>query len=453
MNENDIKKYKPSIYSHWIEHNGSVILYNSLYGVNGIKKYSGEHKNKVIACIKKEEIVHETDPVIQSLIENHYVVPADCDESLLLNKLYLKCINGNILHLVILPTEQCNFRCRYCYESFSRGRMSDETIRAIIKYVRINISKYAGLKVSWFGGEPSLEIDTICEMSKEFVKICKTAKRKYWANITSNGYLIDLENFKKLYKANVFNYQITIDGIESTHDQQRVLGSGKGSFNKIIDNLLSIKENSECKHWQITIRTNFSKSIFDHIDEYISFYHDHFGEDRRFVFLFRPAGDWGGDSVKSYSDNLLQTDGFAQVFESMLQHAKTLDISRHLSFLNPGGSICLASGANTFLIDSSGTIRKCSCHLDDDRNTIGHVMPDGTFQIDQYNYCKWIQDRWRKEKCKNCFFLPACMNASCPANYVLSRSDPNQCHVYEKVYLDYILKILDKQGHIPEVFV
>ena len=453
MNENNIEKYKPSVYNHWVDQNGSVILYNSLYGVKGIKKYSSEHKNKIIAYLKKEEIICENDPVLQSLIENGYIVPANCDESLFLNKLYLKCINGNILHLVILPTEQCNFRCKYCYESFSRGRMSDETIRAIIKYVRINISKYSGLKVSWFGGEPSMEINTICEMSREFIAICKTAKRRYWADITSNGYLIDLENFKKLYKANVFNYQITIDGIESTHDQQRVLRNGEKSFDKIIDNLISIKENSECKHWQITIRTNFSKPIFEHIDEYISLYYDLFGEDKRFIFLCRPAGDWGGESIKSYTDNLLQTEGFANVFRSILQHAKSLDISRHLYFLNPGGSVCLASGANTFLIDSSGTIRKCSCHLDDDRNTIGHVMPDGTFQINQYDYCNWIRDRWREEKCNNCFFLPACLNASCPANYVLSRNDPNQCHVYEKVYLDHILAIFDKQGQIPEVFI
>lgn len=451
MSVHNTKKCRLSAYSQYVDHNGSLIMYNSLYGVNSIKKYSGESKNQVVTYLKKEPFDYETTPVLQSLIENHYVVPDDCDESSILNMIYLKCVNNNILHLVILPTEQCNFRCRYCYESFARGRMSDEAIHSIIKYVRINISKYAGLKVSWFGGEPSLEIDRICEMSKAFKKICRTAKRKYWANITSNGYLINLDNFKKLYNASVFNYQITIDGIESTHDQQRILKNGNGSFDKIIDNLLNIKRNSDCKHWQITIRTNFSKPIHEHIDEYISFYYDYFGDDQRFVFLFRPAGNWGGDVVKAYSDNLLESDGFAQVFESMLQHTKTLDISRHLAFLNPGGSICLASNANTFLIDSSGTIRKCSCHLDDDRNSIGTIVPNGRFDIDNDRHCQWIQDRWRAEKCQGCFFLPACLNASCPANYVLSRSDPNQCHVYEKKYLDYILKILDKQGKIPEV--
>lgn len=453
MGKDYTTKYKPSMFSYSLVNSSSIVLYNTLGGVKSIKKYAGNQKDKILTYLQAKEIPKDETPLLESLISNGYIVPFERDEMLFLNELYLKGINSNILHLVILPTEQCNFRCRYCYENFHRGKMSDETVKEIIKYVRLNISKYAGLRVSWFGGEPSLEIDTICTMSKAFMKICKTAKRRYWANITSNGYLISLENFKKLYQANVFNYQITIDGIEETHDEQRLLASGGRSFNAIIDNLRSIKQNSECKHWNITIRTNFSKTIYDHIDEYVSFYNEIFGEDSRFTFFFRPAGDWGGETVKTYSNELLQIDGFSQVLQRILDCSESLDISRHLSFLNPCGSVCLASNANTFLIDSAGTIRKCSCHLDDDDNSIGNVLPNKGVFIDRYNYVKWIQPRWKESKCMNCFFLPACLNAACPADYILSRNDPNKCHVYEKIYIDYILAILDKQGKIPEVII
>ncbi len=442
--------YKPSQFTHYVNCETGIILYNSLYGEKSIKKYSNNYKNVIINFLKEDRIIYETNPILDSLIENNYIVSADCDELLILKNIYVKCTNSSILHLVILPTEQCNFRCRYCYESFERGRMSQETIDAIIKYVRINISRYTGLKVSWFGGEPSLEIDTICKMSKEFIKICKMAKRKYWANITSNGYLINLENFKRLYSANVFTYQLTIDGIETTHNQQRILGNGQGSFEQIIANLLSIKNNMECRHWKITIRTNFSKPIYEQLDEYISFYSNKFGDDKRFSFLFRPAGNWGGESVKSYEDNLLQAEGLSEVYQGMLRNKKILDISRHLSFLNPGGSMCLASGLNTYLIDSGGTIRKCSCHLDDNRNVVGKVMADGTFMIDQYRNSEWIQERWQVDKCINCFFLPTCLNASCPANYILQRGDTDKCHVYEKEYINQILAMVEKQGLIAE---
>lgn len=61
-----------------------------------------------------------------------------------------------------------------------------------------------------------------------------------------------------------------------------------------------------------------------------------------------------------------------------------LNIDRHLSFLQPGGSMCVAAHKNTFLIDSEGGIRKCSCQLDDDRNRMGQVKSDGHFELDYY---------------------------------------------------------------------
>lgn len=33
--------------------------------------------------------------------------------------------------LILFPTEQCNFRCTYCYEDFKLGRMSNGTVNGI----------------------------------------------------------------------------------------------------------------------------------------------------------------------------------------------------------------------------------------------------------------------------------------------------------------------------------
>jgi hypothetical protein len=40
-------------------------------------------------------------------------------------------LSDRTLHLILLPTEQCNFRCTYCYEDFAIGRMERETINAV----------------------------------------------------------------------------------------------------------------------------------------------------------------------------------------------------------------------------------------------------------------------------------------------------------------------------------
>lgn len=383
------KLYKPSMFTHTLETEENIIFYNSMEGIKSIKKMPKRYSNKVEEYLTKENIIYAKEPVLDILVKYHYIIPNHWNENLLLENLYVERSNSSILHLIILPTEQCNFRCKYCYESFQRGKMKDSTIDSILKFVRKNIIKYSGLKVSWFGGEPTLEMDTICKMSESFLEICRKTKRLYWSTITSNGYLINNNNFEKLYRANILSYQITVDGIKSTHDCQRVAAGDKGTFDIIIKNLLEIKSNKRYRHWNMTIRTNFSKLIDEVIDEYFEYYYKLFHEDSRFTFLFRPAGDWGGDAVKSYEDKLLDADKLSHIFERMLAGSNLLNIDRHLSFLQPGGSMCIASHKNTFLIDSEGGIRKCSCQLDDDKNWIGQVEPDGEFKIDYYRNNEW----------------------------------------------------------------
>ena len=46
-------------------------------------------------------------------------------DSTLLTEVALS-LSSRRLQLILMPTEQCNFRCTYCYESFSNGRMSQE---------------------------------------------------------------------------------------------------------------------------------------------------------------------------------------------------------------------------------------------------------------------------------------------------------------------------------------
>ena len=46
------------------------------------------------------------------------------------------------------------------------------------------------------------------------------------AQITTNGYLLDVETFKKLLKCNIYSYEITLDGFESDHNKNRPLKNG-----------------------------------------------------------------------------------------------------------------------------------------------------------------------------------------------------------------------------------
>ena len=49
-------------------------------------------------------------------------------------------LSNEYLHLIVLPTEKCNFRCTYCYEDFLNGKMPLDTHKKI--YLDISESFY-----------------------------------------------------------------------------------------------------------------------------------------------------------------------------------------------------------------------------------------------------------------------------------------------------------------------
>lgn len=442
--------FKKSRFNYIVnDENGDVILYNTYKGIESLHKVLPENKEYIDKVFHSEKIEDDLSPLFSKLVKNGYLVDEECDEIQSLKYLYARYINNDVLKITILPTEQCNYRCKYCYESFQRGKMTKELQDAIITYVEKNVSRFNGLNVSWFGGEPLLALDVIEYISERLIQICKKHKKSYVADITTNGYLLNLETMKKLYKYHVFTYQVTIDGIKVTHDAQKPLVNGNPTFDVVTQNLVDIKQNFKNKYVNFLIRTNFTPVIYEHLEEYVDFFYERFNGDNRFHFFARPAGNWGGDTVKDFEANLFKKDKFEEVFEKMLSFDKVLDYSQHLNFVTPLGSICMFSFVNTYLIDAEGNVRKCSCDLDADENIIGKLELDGTMTIDENKRAKWVNLFGEgEEHCKNCALAPACLNNSCMASKVLNRNKDGLCDVYEKYYIKYILKLVNRSEEI-----
>ncbi|BDB99782.1 radical SAM protein [Saccharolobus caldissimus] len=154
------------------------------------------------------------------------------------NKDIINFFNKNIT-LVILPTEQCNFRCVYCYEKFKNGKMTKDIVNSLKLFLEKRISSLDYLKIIWFGGEPLLAYDIIIDIM-EFIK-SKTdnGKPKVRGFMVTNGYLLNLEKAKKLAELNVNEFQVTLDGDEDIHDIRRINIGKRGTFKIIWNNIKS----------------------------------------------------------------------------------------------------------------------------------------------------------------------------------------------------------------------
>jgi len=326
------------------------------------------------------------------------------------------------LQLIFLTSEQCNFRCVYCYEKFEKGNMQPEVREAVKKYVNKQARFLNDISIHWFGGEPLLALDTIEDLSQEFLRVCGEQGIRYRASMTTNGYLLTPEVANRVLDCGVNSFQITLDGDAENHDKHRKLAGGQPTFQRIWNNLIELKKLD--RQFTCRIRMNFDQDNLPSIPDFIDKISEHFGKDPRFQVNFFPIGQWGGPNDDELNV-LSEKDAYSQAF-SLCDMAIEKDLSNVLdNRLKPGGYVCYAARPNSFVIGSDGIIYKCTVALYNEKNIVGHLQSDGTMKMNSDNLALWIMnDESEDPGCKSCFFRPACQGASCPLVRIESGKAP-----------------------------
>src|ERR1044071_6392295 len=139
----------------------------------------------------------------------------------------------NALELILMPSEDCNFRCKYCYEDFVRGTMRPDVRLGIRNLVEKRLKYLDRLSVSSFGGEPLYGWEAIEELAPFFHEVAERSEISYQGHMTTNGYLLTPDVAEKLLLWRVLSYQITLDGAPEDHDRSRPGRDGSGTFTQI----------------------------------------------------------------------------------------------------------------------------------------------------------------------------------------------------------------------------
>ena len=292
-------------------------------------------------------------------------------------------LNPRYLRLIILPTEKCNFRCTYCYESFELGRMSSTTINALVSHIRLRIPRLDHLQISWFGGEPLLAMDSMLRVSAEAKQLCESNGASFNSDITTNGYLLTPDVADQLFQAGIRDYQITLDGLEGDHDQTRLLASGAGTFHQIYANLRQLLKTS--LSISLLLRLHYSGATAIRLPEFSRFVVEEFGHDPRVTFSLKEIEALGG-----------KNDG-ALIRVTSGKQRSALGIAKRLLSLeeNPtpqnAESYCYAGSANSYVVRSNGRISKCTVAFNDDRNDLGQLKEDGTLLLNQKKARAWTE--------------------------------------------------------------
>ncbi|MGC9293038.1 MAG: radical SAM protein [Acidobacteriaceae bacterium] len=426
------RRYRPSRFNaRTSTEDGRLVLYNSFTGnicVLPVASVSDAGR-----YLSRAGAAGPLDKLGEYLLQKGYIVESTVDEEQRWDLRYgMQQFRPDILELVLLVSEECNFRCVYCSQSFRRGTMTPEVRAGIRALVQARAKKLQALRIAWFGGEPLLGWEAIAELAPFFQQIARENDVSFQSDITSNGYLLTADKSRALLDWGVREFQVTLDGTVADHDQHRPLKEGGGTFHRILENLLALQAHPG--EYLATIRVNFDNTNVDNLTPLIETVREHFGGDPRFQVRFHPVGKWGGPQ-----DDQLDVCGTRDVVRhlaALRKQARSAGTSaeRVAPYLAPiGKNVCFAARPYSFVVGADGKLMKCTEVLDTEpANIVGQLHPDGRLELDEDAFGKWTRPYYKEDEgCSRCFFLPVCQGVICPLPRVVGGDRPCPTHKLE----------------------
>lgn len=166
------------------------------------------------------------------------------------------------LFVVLKLAERCNINCSYCYyyapayqDVYQRPPLiRREVLQGAVEYLRQALESHEirALVIAFHGGEPTLlkaaQVDAFCCQLQAIVPphvILKFAVQTNGVHIT--------RDWIELIKRHDIDVGISIDGMQRQHDRYRVDHRGRGTYDRIANNIASLQQ--KLPHAQRTLGT------------------------------------------------------------------------------------------------------------------------------------------------------------------------------------------------------
>ncbi len=376
---------KPSIYNHFVPISGDkVICYNAFADSYLVTKQNNIGK------------ISPDTPLYQQFVDNGFFVDDDFDEkTTFLDERQKSIHSSDSYDLIVNPTIDCNLKCWYCYEKHIESGLSGELIVAIVKHIELKFNeiKFKELTLSFFGGEPLLQIETV----KRLITNAKLLSEKFGFNLsiafTTNGTIITNEFLSKLQTLNT-SFQITLDGNEECHNRIRKLKrTGEGTYTTIlctIEKILSALQNKT----DVVLRVNISAATVSNIDSILKDI-GKFSVYRNFSVSLHKV--WQVSADKIDEDKIL----------SFVSKCQSLGIKCNYLNLQKCYCSCYADYENEVIVNYDGLVYKCTARDFTKANSYGHLDLNGEIIWDKALLSKRMSIPL-PQKCDDCGLLPSC---------------------------------------------
>lgn len=245
---NNDRYYVPEI--HQIKLNGKNILLDvntsRVFEVDDLvydilKTAPGKNKSKLVSALARKHPKEEIQAALQEMDKLKLIAK----EPLPVPRLRVKSVAEHpIRHMDMIISQDCNMRCRYCFASTgsykaNRTLMPLEVVQKSIQFLVHRSKDETNLHVTFFGGEPLMNLPGIKRTIEFGEKKAKEASKRISFSISTNATLLTKEVIEYLHQKNV-NIQVSIDGDEETQNLNRPYRGNLPTYRDICENVANL---------------------------------------------------------------------------------------------------------------------------------------------------------------------------------------------------------------------
>lgn len=205
-----------------------------------------------------------------------------------------------------LVTENCNLRCKYCFEKHNNNVMTEEVAYKALEMLSDNAVKehQREFHAMIFGGEPLLNIDLIDKIFHKGEDLAKEKGLRFTSTIITNATIFneEIESVLGWHKhSSNLTLQLSIDGDKETQDEYRVTVDGKGSFDKVDENVPKFFNIFKGEEHKICIHGCLNKKTLPKMYNNFMFFIDKW-KAQNIWFLPVMEENWDEEDVKIYEE-------------------------------------------------------------------------------------------------------------------------------------------------------
>jgi len=361
--------------------------------------------------IKRNTIPLSVRGYIKKLIQLEMLVPSELNEEEKYLKFFQKIREQDKSFEVVIPTTtSCQLNCPYCLEKgISRNKwLNIETAKKIVIWCQSYLTEHNDLnefKVILYGGEPLLNKRVIKYILPRLYNIAREKHLLFKLGIITNGELLDFKTLSFLKHYNLNTAQITLDGPKEIHDKRRIRKDGKGTFDRIIQNILMGFHQNLLE--KVYLKINFDRQNVDSIPALLDFL-ARYNLQQKIELLFdlvvptvyKQLNQRASDPY--FTKFGLSENEHAAKFLWLYQEAKKRGFNIPQKFV--AGPYCLATRIHSAVIEPNGDLRKCFITVGQKEFVFGNIFSTNECydpNFDEFDYLKECLS-------KGCPFVPIC---------------------------------------------